>query len=502
MRSSSGSTTAAAFSANERTSDGGDDDASKFLREASDSDALLVCLPADMLLNAESAASRRTLSQYQDLLDHIPELGKKTLVFTITKGDVLQTDAERKRCVQTVYEYFSAQFSKTQEFAAISLVWLGRFRGESRQGGKIEGELNPFNVHLPILLPFYVERRKAVNELNAKFGARKLESMKTEKGFKILEGVCGVGCAILLAMGITFAILGVEDFLVCFIFIPFALIGAIYSWRYARIQAKNAEIMYRQQAEALKNVPIYQALEKDSTASSIFSKARMRRQFERRRIRQKLKQRNRKKGTATTRVQFYPIVLTRTALRDLAKDREGYDFALRAAPPKFPSELRELVGETINEDRYSPSTTPRRVYYRTPEFVLWGLALRNDWFTPAEIASELDFSDGERRLRGFWGGMIDLTQIDAETLKNNALPQIDASLIATETACELPPEALERSKTQPSAEDWENDANGGETGERAPMKFVGRSTFYFAARLFQRFVQKDWFNYRASILSS
>ncbi len=198
--------------------------------------------------------------------------------------------------------------------------------------------------------------------------------------------------------------------------------------------------------------------------------------------------------------QFYPIVLTRTALRNSAKGREGYDFALRVCPPNFSSELRELIGEAINEDRYPSATTPRRVYYRTSEFVLWGLALHNEWFLPSETTEALDLSDGEKRLRGFWGGTIDLKQIDAATLKNDVLPRIAASLLEIETSCAPLDETLERSEKRASADVGADGSN--DEVARPPVEFVGRSPFVFAARLFQRFVQKDWFNYRAPILAS
>ncbi|MBQ2851479.1 MAG: hypothetical protein IJE77_13445 [Thermoguttaceae bacterium] len=176
-------------------------------------------------------------------------------------------------------------------------------------------------------------------------------------------------------------------------------------------------------------------------------------------------------------MKFYPIVYTRTALCNLAKGRNGVDFIYRALPPGFVgSPLENLMRQTINEDRFDEITTPRRVFYRTENRVFWGLALHNEFFLPSEICEALELSEGERKLRGFWGGTIELN--DGDVLSNETLNLIAATLESREADSALPDDAVSLFEAQTSE----------------CQTFVGRSPFVFASRLFQRFVQKDWTN--------
>lgn len=167
-------------------------------------------------------------------------------------------------------------------------------------------------------------------------------------------------------------------------------------------------------------------------------------------------------------MRFYPLVYTRTALPSPAKGRGGVDFAYRATPPGFvDSSLETLTRQTINEDRFAKATTPRRVFYRTERIVFWGLGLHNDFFLPSEVCDALEMSDGERGIRGFWGGLIELS--DGERLSRETLGLIAATLESREADCA---------------------SNASRPSEKEA--FVGRSPFVFASRLFQYFVQKNW----------
>ena len=176
-------------------------------------------------------------------------------------------------------------------------------------------------------------------------------------------------------------------------------------------------------------------------------------------------------------MKFYPIVYTRTALRNLAKGRDGVDFIYRALAPSFAgSPLERLMRQTINEDRFKEITTPRRVFCRTENYLFWGLGLHNEFFLPSEVCDALELTEGERKLRGFWGGLIELS--DGDVLSNETLNLIASTLESREADSALPNDAASLDETQP----LEGQA------------FVGRSSFVFASRLFQRFVQKDWTN--------
>lgn len=172
-------------------------------------------------------------------------------------------------------------------------------------------------------------------------------------------------------------------------------------------------------------------------------------------------------------MNFYPIVYTRTALRNLSKGRDGVDFAYRATPPGFVgSPLENLMRQTINEDSFDTITTPRRVFCRTENRLFWGLGLHNDFFLPSEVCDALELSGGERKIRGFWGGLIELS--DGDVWSNETLNLVAATLESREADCA----STFEDASQTSAE----------------QTFVGRSPFVFASRLFQRFVQNVWTN--------
>ena len=158
---------------NETESEGSD--LAKFLNRAADSDAILVCLPTDVLLTAQAndlRAQRRWSRMKNEILRILGAVYQRnenaSLVFMITKSDLCKSQEEGRRCVETIRTAFQQYFIGTPEYAMIAATRLGRFEGESddfQQGAEIKGVLDPHNVHLPILLPFLTRARAAQAEL-------------------------------------------------------------------------------------------------------------------------------------------------------------------------------------------------------------------------------------------------------------------------------------------------------------------------------------------------
>ncbi|MDO4571121.1 MAG: hypothetical protein Q4D38_12100 [Planctomycetia bacterium] len=182
---------------------------------------------------------------------------------------------------------------------------------------------------------------------------------------------------------------------------------------------------------------------------------------------------------------FYPVIYTRTCFRNLEKNREGFGFYMRTSPPSLPNELRELVNQIINEDHFPKMTQPRRLFWRTDRFIFWGVGMHNEWFLPQETMETLDMETTEKKLRGFWGGYIEIPQDSEDSL----LPLILSSLLERPGGdCALPEGLRMQSEHQPRAESDDGDTS------YPPMEFVGRSSYCFPARLFQHFVQQHWTN--------
>ena len=157
---------------NEDASEGSD--LTNFLNRAVDSDAILVCLPTDVLLTAQAndlRVQRRWSRMKNEILRILGEVYRRndaaSLIFMITKSDLCKSQEEGRRCVETVRTAFQQYFVGTPEYAMITATRLGRFEGESddfQQGAEIKGVLDPHNVHLPILLPFLARARAAQKE--------------------------------------------------------------------------------------------------------------------------------------------------------------------------------------------------------------------------------------------------------------------------------------------------------------------------------------------------
>ncbi|MBQ8286714.1 MAG: hypothetical protein IJZ10_10510, partial [Thermoguttaceae bacterium] len=146
-------------------------DLTNFLNRAVDSDAILVCLPTDVLLTAQAndlRVQRRWSRMKNEILRILGAVCQRNdfgaLIFMITKSDLCKSKEEGRRCVETVRTAFQQYFAGTPEYAMITATRLGRFEGESddfQQGAEIKGVLDPHNVHLPILLPFLAITRAA-----------------------------------------------------------------------------------------------------------------------------------------------------------------------------------------------------------------------------------------------------------------------------------------------------------------------------------------------------
>ncbi|MDO4571122.1 MAG: hypothetical protein Q4D38_12105 [Planctomycetia bacterium] len=151
---------------------------SKFYKWCSNSDSIIVAIPADVLKNAcgeeyqSRMAAKRMLDRYKSILLGLPNRNRMPVVLMITKGDLITTKNELRSCIAKLKEVFDFLFNQNQEAVMIVRTQLGRFRGDMRQGGLIEGEFDPQFIHLPILFPLYLDfsrqaeglRRAANNE--------------------------------------------------------------------------------------------------------------------------------------------------------------------------------------------------------------------------------------------------------------------------------------------------------------------------------------------------
>ena len=215
---------------NEDASEGSD--LTNFLNRAVDSDAILVCLPTDVLLTAQAndlRVQRRWSRMKNEILRILGEVYRRndaaSLIFMITKSDLCKSQEEGRLCVETIRTAFQQYFVGTPEYAMITATRLGRFEGESddfQQGAEIKGVLDPHNVHLPILLPF-LARARAAKELRSKL--QKEAGRLARKPFKnsVLGTVIGacVGAGVALIMGIIagrLEVAGVAAAVMAFIF--------------------------------------------------------------------------------------------------------------------------------------------------------------------------------------------------------------------------------------------------------------------------------------------
>ena len=245
-------------------------DLTHFLNRAVDSDAILVCLPADVLLTAQAndlRVQRRWARMKNEILRILGAIYQRnvaaSLVFMITKSDLCKSREEGRFCVETIRTAFQQYFTGTPEYAMITASRLGRFEGgadDFQQGAEIKGVLDPHNVHLPILLPFLAKAR----DEEAEFDALYAEYAKENRKFMRMKSL---GCCsnILMAIGL-FMLLGlgffgdlIEDFFDVYVMIMMfnvfgALLLTVSSWD-SYVMKEKLQDLKKMREEVESNVP-------------------------------------------------------------------------------------------------------------------------------------------------------------------------------------------------------------------------------------------------------
>ena len=162
-----------------------DNDVAQFLQRAQTSDALLVCVPADLVLSARSGENKKQCNQWSSMAARLQALVGKVvdcnpsaaLIFLITKSDMCKKPGDGQFCVETVKKCFQQFFYGTPEHVMIAVTrMLEKPEADEiddmetvkyQQGEKIPRDVEPHNIHLPILFPFYLHATAAAQELEA-----------------------------------------------------------------------------------------------------------------------------------------------------------------------------------------------------------------------------------------------------------------------------------------------------------------------------------------------
>lgn len=159
---------------NSQTETDSEGDVNQFYKRCSGSDTLIVCVPADVLMNACSekfnirTMADRMLNRYKSILLHLPNRAQTPVVLMITKGDLMTKRDVFRNGIAKLKEKFDFLFTQNHEAVMIVRTRLGKFRGDMSQGGLIEGEFDPQFIHLPILFPLYLDfSRQAASLRNA-----------------------------------------------------------------------------------------------------------------------------------------------------------------------------------------------------------------------------------------------------------------------------------------------------------------------------------------------
>ncbi|MBQ2849074.1 MAG: hypothetical protein IJE77_01220, partial [Thermoguttaceae bacterium] len=164
-----------------------DNEVAQFLRRAETSDALLVCLPADRILSARPGEDKKQGNQWRSMAARLQQIvggvvkrnPSAALIFLITKSDMCKKPDDGRFCVETVKKSFQQYFYGTPEHVMIAVTrMLEKTKTEEtgdaqetvkfEQREKIVGTVEPYNVHLPILFPFYLHTVAAAQEFEAK----------------------------------------------------------------------------------------------------------------------------------------------------------------------------------------------------------------------------------------------------------------------------------------------------------------------------------------------
>jgi len=136
-----------------------------FMSRCRVSDALLVCIPSEVLRDGISndPSKQRNASKiyrrYTNLLMQVLSEKNVPVALVITKGDQIKTKDELKRGISDLQARFSGVLFDRglNRCAMITRVFIGKFReDEMAQGTRFsEALIAPKNIHIPILFPIY-----------------------------------------------------------------------------------------------------------------------------------------------------------------------------------------------------------------------------------------------------------------------------------------------------------------------------------------------------------
>ena len=146
-----------------------------FLARACSSDAILACVPADAILATRSESGKRNNQWGRikvGLLGALAAIYQTTslpsLIFLVTKSDLCKSPEDGRYCVETIRSTFAQYFSGKPKYAMVAATRMGRFSDDVvafGQGEKIDGVVDPTNVHLPILFPFWKKAKDEQKEI-------------------------------------------------------------------------------------------------------------------------------------------------------------------------------------------------------------------------------------------------------------------------------------------------------------------------------------------------
>lgn len=145
----------------------------EFLLRVRSSDAILACMPADAILATRNGGKLQNqwLRIKIGILGALAAIYQTTsapsLIFLVTKSDLCKSPEDERYCVETVRASFGQYFKGKPKYAMIASTRMGRFddeRGDFQQGEPIGGVVDPTNVHLPILFPFWQRAKETQDE--------------------------------------------------------------------------------------------------------------------------------------------------------------------------------------------------------------------------------------------------------------------------------------------------------------------------------------------------
>lgn len=97
------------------------------------------------------------------------------------------------------------------------------------------------------------------------------------------------------------------------------------------------------------------------------------------------------------KIQYYPLIYTAS---------RGLDYNLWISPPNVCQTAVEICRRSMADDLYGVSNNPKRLYVKTPDFLLWGVCMNNRFMTALDPYYYTDAFG--RPIRGFYGAYIPL----------------------------------------------------------------------------------------------